>query len=183
MSDNNDHGREMEPTNEPHGEASDPASETTSGRCRNGQAKAVSPQKLAANRANAQYSTGPKTPEGKERSSQNSLKHRFFARQPLPAGEEGDKLWLGYSDLVAGIREYYEPVGYMEELLVEKITAESIRFSRLLAYEADFVRATFLSDCVDRILRFQGAINRQLFQSMRELERLQAIRKANSGSG
>ena len=44
------------------------------------------------------------------------------------------------------------------------------------------MEATFLSDCVDRILRFQSAINRQLFQSMRELERLQEIRKANTSN-
>ena len=34
-----------------------------------------SPARLAANRANAQLSTGPKTPEGKERSRANSIKH------------------------------------------------------------------------------------------------------------
>ena len=181
MSDNNDQSREMEPvTNGPPREAREQASEAASEQSRNGQAKAASPQKLAANRANAQHSTGPKTAEGKERSSQNSRTHGFYSRQFLPVGEEVDRLFRSYKDVVAGIWEYYEPVGVMEELLVEKIAAESIRFSRLLGYESDFVRETFLSDFVDRLLRFQGAINRQLFQSMRELERLQAIRKANS---
>ena len=36
-----------------------------------------SPAKLAANLANARKSTGPKTPEGKERSRANALKHGF----------------------------------------------------------------------------------------------------------
>ena len=182
MSTNNDQSREMEPvTNGPPGEASDPASEAASGQCQNGQAKAVSPQKVAANRANAQHSTGPKTPEGKEKSSRNSLKHGFFARQPLPAGQEGDKLWLIYSDMVAGIWEHYKPVGCMEEILTEKIATESIRLSRFMAHESDYVgkMQLFQLDCVDRILRFQSAIDRQLFQTMRELERLQEIRKAN----
>jgi hypothetical protein len=70
------------------------------------QSKPVSPAKLAANRANAQHSTGPKTLEGKERSKQNSRKHGFFARQPLPQGPEGDQLWEAYSDLYAGIFEH-----------------------------------------------------------------------------
>ena len=185
MSHNNDQSSEMEPfTNGPPGEASDPAPETGTEQSQDRQAKAVSPEKLAANRANAQHSTGPKTPEGKARSRENSLKHGFFARQPLPAGAEGDKLWLAYKDMVDGIWEYYAPVGCMEELLVEKIATESIRFSRFMAYESDYVgkMQLFQLDGVDRILRFQSAINRQLFQSMRELERLQEIRKANTSN-
>ena len=141
----------------------------------------VSPQKLAANRANAQHSTGPKTLQGKEISSQNSRKHGFFARQPLPAGEEGNKLWEAYGDLVAGIFEYYQPEGYIELLLTEKIVAESIRYSRLLSFEAHYVgeQRAFHWNGVDRVLRFQSAINRQLFQAMHELERVQEKRKAD----
>src|SRR5580698_6613312 len=41
--------------------------------------KPVSPKQLAANRANAAHSSGPKTPEGKARSAQNSTKHGFTA--------------------------------------------------------------------------------------------------------
>jgi hypothetical protein len=164
------------------GEVTDPASGAASEQTDSGQPKGVSPQKLAANRANAQHSTGPKTPEGKEKSSQNSRKHGFFARNPLPPGEEGDKLWQYYSDVVAGIWEHYQPVGYMEGLLTEKIITESIRFARLLTYEGKFVGAkgAFHWEGVDRILRFQSATNRQLFQAIHELERMQEKRKGES---
>jgi hypothetical protein len=140
---------------------------------------------LAANRANAQHSTGPKTPEGKEKSKQNSYKHGFFARQPLPSGPEGDELWQFYGGLYLGIFEYYQPVGYMESLLTEKIATESIRFSRLLAFEGLYVyqRQAFHGQGVDRVLRYQAAINRQLFQAIHELERMQAQRKANRSDG
>jgi hypothetical protein len=37
--------------------------------------KTISARKLAANRANARRSTGPRTPEGKRRSRANALKH------------------------------------------------------------------------------------------------------------
>ena len=36
-----------------------------------------------ANRNNAKRSTGPGTPEGKARSSQNTLKHGLFARDTV----------------------------------------------------------------------------------------------------
>jgi hypothetical protein len=166
------------------GEVTDPASGAASEQTDSGKPKGVSPQKLAANRANAQHSTGPKTPEGKEKSSQNSRKHGFFARNPLPPGEEGNKLWQHYGDLVAGIWEHYEPVGYMEGLLTEKIVAESIRFSRLLTYEGKFVgekrETAFHWQTVDRILRSQSAVNRQLFQAIHELERMQEKRQGKS---
>ena len=35
----------------------------------------TSPRKIAANRRNAQYSTGPRTPNGKGRSKHNALRH------------------------------------------------------------------------------------------------------------
>jgi hypothetical protein len=41
--------------------------------------KPISPRQLAANRANAAASTGPRTPEGKARSARNSVKHGFAA--------------------------------------------------------------------------------------------------------
>src|ERR1700738_3796117 len=41
--------------------------------------KPVSEKQFAANRANASHSTGPRTPDGKARSAQNSRKHGFTA--------------------------------------------------------------------------------------------------------
>jgi hypothetical protein len=38
---------------------------------------AASPNRVAANQANARKSTGPRTAEGKARSSQNARKHPF----------------------------------------------------------------------------------------------------------
>jgi len=91
-------------------------------------------------------------------------------------------LWGAYQDLVAGIWEYYKPVGYLEGLLTEKIATESIRFSRLLTFERELTKGInmFSWNGLDRLLRYQGTINRQLFQAMRELERMQERRKAET---
>src|ERR1700722_13188808 len=45
--------------------------------------KALSPARLAANRNNAQKSTGPRTATGKQRSSKNALRHGLNAQDRL----------------------------------------------------------------------------------------------------
>jgi len=143
-------------------------------------ARTVSERKLAANRENAKLSTGPKTDEGKEASSQNSYKHGIFSKCLIRQGplEQYDKDL--FRDIVNAIERHYQPAGFMEQLLVEKITAETIRFRRLLTFEqAELNRSrAFFGAGVDRVLRYQATINRQLFQAMDQLDRLQAKRKA-----
>jgi predicted DNA-binding helix-hairpin-helix protein len=47
----------------------------------------ISDKKRQANQANAQKSTGPRTPEGKSRSSQNALRHGGFSKDTLLPSE------------------------------------------------------------------------------------------------
>src|SRR5687768_14952071 len=47
----------------------------------------LSAKRLAANRANAQKSTGPRTKEGKSRSRMNALKHGMCSSSPLLPNE------------------------------------------------------------------------------------------------
>jgi len=151
-----------------NGEQTSSAAEESSHPSNGDQRKTSSAAKIAASRENGKRSNGPTSSEGKAKSSRNSYKHGFFARQPLPPGEAGAALWGAYQDLVAGIWEYYKPVGYLEGLLTEKIATESIRFSRLLTFESKLVDGInlFSWNGLDRLLRYQGTINRQLFQAM-----------------
>jgi hypothetical protein len=48
----------------------------------------ISAKKLAANRANAKKSTGPRTPEGKRRSSKNAVTHGMFCNDTVLPGED-----------------------------------------------------------------------------------------------
>jgi hypothetical protein len=51
----------------------------------------ISPARLAANTANAQYSTGRRTPEGQARSSQNARTHGLSARDVVIAPDEREE--------------------------------------------------------------------------------------------
>jgi len=140
--------------------------------------KAVSPQKIEANRRNARRSTGPKTPEGKAKSSQNSITHGIFAKQFLngAAAETVAEMEV----LAAGIQEHYQPVGMVEEILLQKIVVETARYGRILSVEQqELARANaFFNAAIDRVGRYATSTSRALFRALEELERIQAARKA-----
>jgi hypothetical protein len=135
----------------------------------------VSERKLAANRANAKRSTGPTTPEGKEKSRRNAVKHGLTARFFLSILQESVPEWSEFSKIILALTEHFQPVGPIEELLVEKIAIETIRFRRFIAGEQN--DGFYWEEVLRRGGRYQSAINRQLFEAMRELERLQKNRK------
>ena len=145
--------------------------------------KPVSPQKLAANRANANQSTGPRTEAGKEKSANNSYQHGFYAKRLFPTSRERDRDGADYEIVASGIRNHYQPRGFMENFWAEKIAVEMLRSARLLGHEQDnftnYYQA-FERGSVDRILRFHAAINRQLAHAIEQLERLQEAREAKS---
>ena len=50
----------------------------------------ASPRKIAANRRNAEYSTGPRTPNGKGRSKHNALRHGLAMTPPATSTIDRD---------------------------------------------------------------------------------------------
>ncbi len=138
-----------------------------------------SPRKIAANRANAQRSTGPKTSQGKTMSSWNSTRHGLLSnRLPLLYGRSKKQ----FTRLLRSLQQDLEPVGTLEEVLVEKIAHEYWRIGVAAHHEAaDLSRENpFKHSSMDRLVRYQTTINRQLFQAMNQLERLQRLRKGDS---
>ncbi len=97
----------------------------------------MSPDQLAANRANATLSTGPSSAAGKQIVSQNAVKHGLCgtAHAALP-GEEAE-----FAIHCEGFRKAYSPVGVPEEQLVRNLAENYWRLQRAHAMEtALFVR-------------------------------------------
>jgi hypothetical protein len=87
---------------------------------------------VAANQANAQHSTGPKTADGKSNSSQNRLKHGLAGEFRLLANE----IPLEYDRLSSALETEYRPVTPTERILVERMTQYQWLIQRALHCQA-----------------------------------------------
>src|SRR5215469_865668 len=144
--------------------------------------KTTSPRKIEANRRNAQHSTGPKTDEGKARSSQNSMTHGIFVTKFLNGATPETVAEI--EELAAGLRDYYKPQGIVEEILVQKIVVETARYGRVLGLEQPEPGATrpYLLHCLDKVMRYTTSTSRAMYRAIEELERMQGARKAREES-
>jgi len=75
--------------------------------------------------------TGPRSPEGKERSKHNALRHGIFSGVTVLPGESSDE----YDLLLKGLSEALKPEERLEKLLVEKLAMLTWRHRRLLQAE------------------------------------------------
>ena len=95
---------------------------------------------IAANRRNAKKSTGPRTEEGKERSSMNATKHgcyseRSYAIPSGPLAEDPEEIQRFLDDIVADL----DPRTLLERTLAQQLAQCFLRASRLALMEADAI--------------------------------------------
>jgi len=157
----------------------------------------VTAAQIDANRSNAQKSTGPRTPEGKETASQNALKHGLFAREGVIRGEDEEEFEMHQERLL----DQLNPAGALEEILAERIVDLSWRLKRAVqdqseAFAALYDRQTaeaeeppepaeraatlgrmiledFSRDAVlERLLRYERRIESSLYRTLNELRRV-----------
>ncbi|MDZ7637652.1 MAG: hypothetical protein U5J83_05295 [Bryobacterales bacterium] len=95
-----------------------------------------------ANQANAQHSTGPRTPEGKATSSQNALKHGLSIQRHAVLRDEDPE---AYAQLLSALREIYEPRSRREDLAIEDIA--QCRWAIQRIDEAESVCSGSSPDC------------------------------------
>ena len=88
-------------------------------------------KQIAANRANAQKSTGPRTPEGKAESSRNALRHGVYSEKVLLEGEAEGMFRELRERMMGDLR----PDGLAETTLAEQLVLALWRVQRVVRAE------------------------------------------------
>lgn len=97
----------------------------------------VSEAKLAANRANALLSTGPRTDEGKAVARMNATTHGLRSTVAVVPGEEPEE-WEAHR---AGVVAALAPFGAVESELAERVALLFWRLRRVATYETAVIAA------------------------------------------
>ncbi len=85
-----------------------------------------------ANRRNAKKSTGPRSQAGKAVASQNALKHGLTAERVIIPGEDPSEL----EEFRRQVESHFEPVGWRETNIVDRIIMQMWRLRRVPEIEA-----------------------------------------------
>lgn len=98
----------------------------------------TSKKQKTANRANAQKSTGPRSPNGKSRSALNALQHGLTAVTPVLPDEDAS----AFEELRQRFFAQFQPDTALEIELVEDLTCLLWRLRRVPSIEAGILQAT-----------------------------------------
>ena len=152
-----------------------------------------------ANKQNAKHSTGPRTDDGKKRTSLNALKHGFRAKDPLIPGEDPDHYYRHSAEL----EHELQPATPLEETLVEQIVDITWRLKRFARIEAAVInelydssaeqpenqdkdgeqllgKALADSSALNRLSRYEAQLSRRYQNTMKELRELRKRRRASA---
>lgn len=150
-------------------------------------------KQLEANRRNAQRSTGPRTPEGKARSSRNNFRHGLTGQIILMPDDEREAHDAYCQELIDSLR----PETPMERDLARSIAEDSWRLTRIFALETNMFALghgnergeirialadarTFMDNAAkfNLLSLYEQRINRNRERSIAFLRQLQAERKS-----
>lgn len=150
----------------------------------------TSSAKAKSNRRNALRSTGPRTPEGKAKSSRNALRHGLLSREAVLQTES----LQDFKRLRETLGDELAPVGELEELLVDRIAGAAWRLRRVIKAEGETLEekstdymgeekgvghafSTYGNvDHFSKLSKYETTIERGLYKALHELQRLQAAR-------
>jgi hypothetical protein len=159
----------------------------------------LSEKQLAANIANAHRSTGPRTEEGKQRSSLNARRHNLTGQVSAMTDEDR----IAHDAFSAALIKSMAPEGALELQLAQRVATDSWRLNRASAIEDNifalglsqhsderidhpeiqtaFATArTFTAEAksIELLTLYEQRINRSLHRNLALLQQLQAARKA-----
>ena len=141
---------------------------------------------IEANRRNAQLCTGPKTQEGKARSSQNALKTGLHSQKEVIATESQEE----YDALAADFHNHYAPANPHERSLVDALVRYEWLSRRYMAADTALWNFSLVdnktehgkafmyhAENLSRAGRYFNNARRGYAATMKELEAAQAARK------
>jgi hypothetical protein len=139
----------------------------------------ASAAQIAANQSNAQASTGPRTDEGKARSSQNATTHGLTSRQFVIAPGQQQEFDTLHDSLLFEL----DPQGAVETVVFHDLLHAAWNLHRFRAIEAEFSSpdsSVFLDPqataVLDRISRYHSRTQRAYYKALSELRILQTNR-------
>jgi hypothetical protein len=132
-----------------------------------------------ANQNNAQYSTGPRSAEGKARVSQNALRHGLTSAHLVIRDEERDEFAALQDSLLAEL----QPQGAVETITFHELLHAAWNLARFRKIEAsvssgnsaDFADPE-IATVLDRLTRYQARAQRAYYKSLEQLRVLQTNR-------
>lgn len=141
-------------------------------------------QQIAANRRNAQLSTGPhdtSTTRG------NATRHGLLAKGVTPLDQ------AAYDALAGQLIAHLQPEGALERWLVEQIALLMVRLNRAVQIEQELLNVDMADNRLFRqpctlnaanirivhgsVGRYETALENRLYRAMHELERMQRARR------
>jgi hypothetical protein len=141
----------------------------------------TSERKRAANQRNAKRSTGSKDTG---RTKFNARKHGLLSKAAIIQNGAHKEDQHELDSLLEAYWEDFRPEGTMEESLVDEIVNCVWRKRRALRWEALIMAQNpFGAKLLEKILRYETTIDRQMSRALKQLGELQAARRAHSGNG
>jgi|SRR5215469_11497849 len=132
---------------------------------------------LNANAQNAQSSTGPRTEEGKARSSQNAIKHGLTSNKSLLLPDEDEEEFRQFE---ANLKYTYAPANHIEVDLVDDIISIQWRRKRAAALETRILSAENPDfKALNNISLIANRLKREFSATHAELMKLQLEREKN----
>lgn len=135
--------------------------------------------RAAANRVNATHSTGPRTPEGKQRSSRNALRHGLTAASPVLPTEDP----IAFETHTRAFLDEYQPATPTETQLVRELSDIAWRLNRIPLLEARLLSGADGLAILDahRLLQNLGVqshrLSRQFHKALDQLRAIQLDRR------
>ena len=134
---------------------------------------------IAANQANAEHSTGPRTCEGKARVSQNALRHGLTARHLVIREDEHEE----FAELQDSLAAELDPQGAIETIAFQELLHAAWNLHRFRRIEAEASLGTVAdftdpatAALLDRLTRYQARAQRAWQKALHELRVLQTNR-------